>query len=501
MATTLTADNLHTPQGLQTTPPVVDTTPYGSIIAGIAAQQPDLQNTVDQGQKTITDSLDTYKSLSDALLGKTAYTADQNKAAGVDAEKANLDQYNQDLNSINANISGLSNEAKAIPLEVQARLGTTGRLATDAGVAPEQTGLLRNNAIKALTQASLADITQANITNSTIRYNAAKDKAQQAVDLKYKPMEDQLAQLKDQLALNKTYITDPAEKKLADNQQKLLDERSRLLVEKKQNDKDISDMIIDANANKAPKDVLDNANNIAKSGGTPAQVAMALGHYSSAAGRAALLAEQLKTEKLNQDKLSKEINGTGDDSKVLSIDDAAKLGVPYGTTVGQAKATSLANVGKPVPLNPTQTSALESAQALMTKLNNDFNEGGLDFKPNAPVGTFNSKGLLLNQKRADFVVQFDNLKGLLALDAAKLVKGQGALSDSERKILDDAASALNRKQSPEDFKKNLQTIIDKFQAATPDGQYVNSITSVLDSTNSAVQSPEGYAATFTQPTK
>lgn len=257
MATTLTADNLTTPPALSTTPPVTDTTPYAGIIASAQAGLPQAQETIDNGAQTTKDSLATYKSISDALLGKAADTAAANTAAGVDTEKANFDKYNQDLNSINANISGLSRQASAIPLQVQENNKNIG--ATDAGVAPQTTGMLRENAIKALTQASLADIATANIQNSQIRYAAAKDKAQQAVDLKYKPLEDKLAQLKDQLALNKEYITDPAEKKVVDYQEKLLNERARILADQKETDKAISNIGLEVAKNGGDPSVLDGA--------------------------------------------------------------------------------------------------------------------------------------------------------------------------------------------------------------------------------------------------
>ncbi len=121
----------------------------------------------------------------------------------------------------------MARESQAIPLKIQQDAANTG--STDAGVAPIQAGELRKNAIKALTLAQTADVVSAN-------YKAAADKVQQIIDLKYKPIEDKIATLKTQLELNKTYITDPADKKRAEALNLVLAERTRLLEQQKADD-------------------------------------------------------------------------------------------------------------------------------------------------------------------------------------------------------------------------------------------------------------------------
>lgn len=255
--TQINADGLTTDPALKIPETPVDPI-IGSgnaIINSAISSIPTAQAAVEAAHANDKTALDTIAADNKALLTKTADTAAANETFGVNKESANLDTYNQQLNDINANIKGLVNESKAIPLQIQEEFKNQG--ATDRGVAPIQTGRLRENAIKALTASSLADVLTANINNSTIRYNAAKDKAKQAVDLKYEPIETEIAQLKDQLALNKDYITDPAEKKLLDAQNAVLNERTRLITQNKAIENDIQAIALEAiRGGKASTEVL-----------------------------------------------------------------------------------------------------------------------------------------------------------------------------------------------------------------------------------------------------
>lgn len=240
MATTITTDSLNVTDPLKTITPTPDMTNYQGII--------------DQGAADTKASLDKINADKALLTGKTADTAALNETTGVNAANADIAKYTTQLADINASISGLSNEAKAIPLDVQNKAANTG--ATDAGVAPITTGRLRENAIKALTQSSLADVVTANITGSNIKLAAAQDKVTQAINLKYKPIEDEIANLKDQLQLNKDYITDPAEKKLAAAQQRVLDERTRVLAQQKDLEQNLSSVALEAAKNGASQSVI-----------------------------------------------------------------------------------------------------------------------------------------------------------------------------------------------------------------------------------------------------
>ena len=256
MATTITGTGLNssaTP--LQTVTPTPDLTNYGGIIQSALDSVSGYQSAYDTATANDAATAGKIQTDQNTLLGKTADTQAFNDQYGVTKATSDINNYVTQLAGVNANISGLANEAKAIPLDVQNKAANTG--ATDAGVAPITTGRLRENAIKALTQSSLADVLTANITGSQIALSAAQQKVQQALDLKYKPIEDEITNLQNQLALNKQYITDPAEKKLASAQQKILDERARQIAEQKQTESDIAKVVQTASANGAPKAVVD----------------------------------------------------------------------------------------------------------------------------------------------------------------------------------------------------------------------------------------------------
>ncbi len=100
-----------------------------------------------------------------------------------------------------------------------------------------------------------------------------------------------------------------------------------------------------------------------------------------------------------------------------------------------------------------QKQAGESAQALLDK----FNQGvGTQIVGKSRIFTFGKA--IPGTKAADFEIQFNNLKSLLSLDNVKLLKGQGQVSDAERKLLADASAKLSLNQSEPEFKRALQDV-------------------------------------------
>lgn len=253
MAITINSTDLNKDKKLETITPTEDpilTAGQGiidSAISGVANSQSEVDRLRKEQEQRIKD----ISTKTDTLGGKAQATATAREDAGVNLERANYDKYSQQLNDINANISGLSREASAIPLKTQEKFAGTG--ATDRGVAPFTAGELRKNAIKALEQASLADIVTANINNSAIRYNSALDKANEAVALKYQPIENEIANLKEQLSLNKDFLVTPAEKKLAEQQLTILNERERKIAEQKAEEQSVNNIKLEIARNDPSK--------------------------------------------------------------------------------------------------------------------------------------------------------------------------------------------------------------------------------------------------------
>jgi len=267
------------PQPKMVLPPTrTDMTPYASIIDGALTSMPNLDIQIGTAQKTQDSLLSGIAGTSSDLLGKEGYSQAQQDLQGVRDKQAQLDALNADLGDLSAQMKGLVRNSQAIPLKVQQNNLGTG--ATDAGVAPQEAGMLRENAIKALTLASQGDIISSQITAGETRLTRAKENAQKAVDLKYKPMEDQLKYMKDMLDINQKYILDPAEKKKADATATLVKERDRLLAEQKADEKSNTDLIINASSQMAPASVIANAKAMIAKGAKPMEVASALGVYS-----------------------------------------------------------------------------------------------------------------------------------------------------------------------------------------------------------------------------
>lgn len=123
-------------------------------------------------------------------------------------------------------------------------------------------------------------------------------------------------------------------------------------------------------------------------------------------------------------------------------------------------ATSAGGVGGATGVSELKTSALSSAQALLQKF--------LSGTGTSAVGTSRIFGLqnIPGTAPKDFQVQFDNLKSLLSLDNVKLLKGQGAVSDAERRLLEQASSKLDLAQSEPEFKSALESIVTALQGST-----------------------------------
>lgn len=97
-----------------------------------------------------------------------------------------------------------------------------------------------------------------------------------------------------------------------------------------------------------------------------------------------------------------------------------------------------------------KTTALTSAQQLLNAFQNGQAGGGV------VGGILGLKTPIMEgSKGADFVQNLNNVKSLLSLDNVKYLRGQGQVSDSERKLLEDASSQLSRSQSPDAFRKTL----------------------------------------------
>jgi len=235
-ASTITSSSLAPTTSPQIVPPTPDTTNFGGITGGVSDSIiKDLQTAkteADTRLKAQEKGASDITSIQRLLGDKASDLQTAQTAQGVDTETTKLNTFAQQLADLNAQASSLNREAQAIPLQTQERNIGTG--ATDAGVAPQTAGALRINALKALSIGQQADIASAALTGSQIRLNAAKDKAQQMIDLKYAPLEADLEARKQQYDLNKDILvaydkrrTEALTIALAKEERDLADKRAR----------------------------------------------------------------------------------------------------------------------------------------------------------------------------------------------------------------------------------------------------------------------------------
>lgn len=126
-----------------------------------------------------------------------------------------------------------------------------------------------------------------------------------------------------------------------------------------------------------------------------------------------------------------------------------------------AVSVGLVDSGNNAEGKPTTTelgkAALTTAKGLLTKLRGK--DGSSAVGGSKVFGASKIPGTAAS----DFAVDFDSLKAQLALEGVKYLKGQGAVSDSERALLAAATTKLNRAQSKDEFEKTLVDIISRLQ--------------------------------------
>lgn len=210
-----------------TTPNPVPTYPVGSLDTSVPAPAATPTSSETQANSLVSK----LKELNDSLVGKSAYQTEQNAAAGIP-------DINTTITDLSSKLTGLQNEAKAIPLQLQN--DATGRGITSEGLAPIQAEKLRNNAVEALTVSTLLDAAKGNLVT-------AQAKADAAVAQRFGPIEEQIkaATANLQLILNSPQYT-LEEKNRAQQQLDIQNARQALVDKAKQDAKDVSTVAVTA---------------------------------------------------------------------------------------------------------------------------------------------------------------------------------------------------------------------------------------------------------------
>lgn len=189
----------------------------------------DLEYTLTQPQQEAQTLSERARELQSQLIGESAFRKEQEELAGV----SGLRQTQRDLE---AQLRGLIAESRAIPLQIQQEFVSRG--ATRAGVAPIETGRLRENAIRALSTQSLLEATRGNLVN-------ALELVDRSVSQRFDPIREEIrvnmANL--DLIINSPEFT-VAERNRAQRQREAQEERERQINQNAQNLRDAQSQVV-----------------------------------------------------------------------------------------------------------------------------------------------------------------------------------------------------------------------------------------------------------------
>lgn len=286
---------------------------------------------------------DRLQALNNSLVGKSADKVKADAKYGVDAAQ-------KTITDLGVQLTGLNNEAAAIPLQLQQ--GAAERGVTTSTLGAQQNSRLRTNAIAALGVSSLMAAAQGQLAN-------AQSLSDKAVEAKYAPIQEQITALTSnlQLILNSPDYT-LQDKNRAQAQIDNQNRRQYQLDLAKENTSNINKIALDAAANGADAVTLQKIQ-----GAKTAVEAMQYSNIVTEAKNAVAFAQKnnVSTPFFTQGGLVRRTadgkayetpeefyadGGAPDFSnapqvadangKLLSVAEAKSLGVPYGTTVGQA---------------------------------------------------------------------------------------------------------------------------------------------------------------------
>lgn len=179
-----TGNTTMTPSSLTPTAPFPTVQPKTTSPYPVSTlQTPQLTQTSQEKEASRTTSQ--LRSLYDSLVGKSAYQEQQNQAFGVNAAQ-------QTISDLSAQLTGIKNEAAAIPLQLQQ--GAADRGVTIPQLGAQQNSRLRTNAIQALSVSTLLAASQGQLAN-------AQALADRAVAQKYDPILEKIEALKANLGL------------------------------------------------------------------------------------------------------------------------------------------------------------------------------------------------------------------------------------------------------------------------------------------------------------
>ena len=440
------------------TPVPVEETPVVNPYTSFDQQQAEAEQLGTQGQLAQQGTED-LMGLINQTLGESAYQAQQETALGIP-------ELQKTQNDLSARLKALQNESLQIPLQLQQ--DATGRGVTAGGLRPIETAALRNNAIQALGVSSLLEASRGNLT-------LAMQQVDRAVAQKFDPIKEQIIAKQANLDL---ILKSPAysneEKNRAQKQKDIQDAKARELEKESENFKIAQAMAAGAVKNNPGNQLAMLAAQQLQALNTKdpnylQKVYALVGQYQSDPAQA-------QKDLVDLEYKRSQIRAMEADSKLARDkfnEDKRQYGLEYALRAQKQVADKNAEEIKNEGANVLKENALTSAQSLLTKFT--AGEGTSAVGKSNFLGSL-GYGLVPGTQRADFIVQFNNLKSLLSLDNVKYLKGQGQVSDAERRLLEQASAKLDRSQSEPEFELALKDIVqalsgtgDRITVVSPDG--------------------------------
>lgn len=371
---------------------------------------------------------------------KTTLQNEAEQVAGVTQAKSAFNDLNTQLEGLNNQAIALQNEANyTIPNQTQEM--AAGKGITTGGLAPITASQLRQNQIKQGAIATQALTVKSALFGAQGKLSLAQDAANKAATAQYEQQQQQIDAYKAQLDALAPTLSKQEKAQAAIVQAKLQD-RQNQIDNAKEDKKSIIAMATAALKNNPNDPVAQYA----------AQQALAESNKEQPNLQLALsLVGKYQTDPLAVQKQIAEI--------AQARAQTAKAYSDMAISKEELKMKQVTAAGNTVidPVTGKKTSELklqakDSAKALLDKVINGTGTSAVGLS--RVFGTQYIPGTA----GADFTVQFDNLKSLLSLDNIKLLKGQGQVSDAERKLLADASAKISLSQSEGEFKSSLKQV-------------------------------------------
>ena len=264
MVAPITSDSMKNTTPVPLSTPKDNTSSYLSSINQVAADLA-TQNTLAQQES---DRLNKEaKTQSSEIASLQSLLGEKSTDRNLTYETQGVNKLYNQLADLNAQATGLANEAKSIPIQIQNE--SAGRGVTDAGIAPIQSARLRDNALKALSLGQQAAIASA-------QYDKAKNYADQIIEAKYDKIQADINAKLTNLSALKEFDLTPAQEKARQAREDKLNAEKTANEEKKKNESDVQNLVITAASQNAPSALVAKAK-LAKNG---AEAASILGMYA-----------------------------------------------------------------------------------------------------------------------------------------------------------------------------------------------------------------------------